>query len=134
MGPTLCDPVDCSPSGSSVHGILQFAFSFSRASSPPQNWTRELSLHFMQTLNQLSHQEHPITKEFHCFWRWLDLLLIIHSDTTQTMDITHNFIESIYIGCTMTLERKTKAWFCPAIVLHWAEQFLSGLHTCFLAH
>ena len=21
--PTLCDPVDCSPSGSSVHGILQ---------------------------------------------------------------------------------------------------------------
>ena len=21
--PTLCDPVDCSPSGSSIHGILQ---------------------------------------------------------------------------------------------------------------
>ena len=21
--PTLCDPIDCSPSGSSVHGILQ---------------------------------------------------------------------------------------------------------------
>ena len=34
--PTLCDPVDCSPSGSSVHGILQarimewVAISFSR--------------------------------------------------------------------------------------------------------
>ena len=34
--PTLCDPVDCSPPGSSVHGILQarilewFAMSFSR--------------------------------------------------------------------------------------------------------
>ena len=22
-GPTLCDPMDCSPPGSSVHGILQ---------------------------------------------------------------------------------------------------------------
>ena len=23
MGPILCDPMDCSPPGSSVHGILQ---------------------------------------------------------------------------------------------------------------
>ena len=41
----LCDPVDCSPPGSSVHGILQarilewIAISFSRASSQPRNWT-----------------------------------------------------------------------------------------------
>ena len=38
--PTLCDPVDCSPPGSSIHGILQakilewVAISFSRGSSP----------------------------------------------------------------------------------------------------
>ena len=38
---TLCDPVDCSPPGSSVHGILQariverVAISFSRGSSRP---------------------------------------------------------------------------------------------------
>ena len=38
--PTLCDPMDCSPSSSSVHGILQarilewVAISFSRGSSP----------------------------------------------------------------------------------------------------
>ena len=38
--PTLCDPVDCSPPGSSVHGLLQLrilewaAISFSRGSSP----------------------------------------------------------------------------------------------------
>ena len=37
--PTLCDPMDCSPPGSSVHGILQarilewVAISFSRGSS-----------------------------------------------------------------------------------------------------
>ena len=42
---TLCDPMDCSPPGSSVHGILQarilqwVAISFSRASFPPRNQT-----------------------------------------------------------------------------------------------
>ena len=40
--PTLCDPMDCSPPGSSVHGILQarilvwVAISFSRGSSLTQ--------------------------------------------------------------------------------------------------
>ena len=44
--PTLCDPVDCSPSGSSVHGILQarilewVAISFSRGSSRPRDQTQ----------------------------------------------------------------------------------------------
>ena len=43
---TLCDPVDCSPPGSSVYGILQarilewVAISFSRGSSQPRDWTR----------------------------------------------------------------------------------------------
>ena len=43
---TLCDPVDCSPPGSSVHGILQarilewVAVSFSRGSSWPRGWTQ----------------------------------------------------------------------------------------------
>ena len=42
----LCDPVDCSPPGSSVHGILQarilkwVAISFSRGSSQPSDRTR----------------------------------------------------------------------------------------------
>ena len=44
--PTLCDPVDCSPPSSSVHGILQarvlewVAISFSRGSSRPRDWTQ----------------------------------------------------------------------------------------------
>ena len=43
--PTLCDPMDCSPPGSSVHGISQarilewVAISFSRGSSQPRNRT-----------------------------------------------------------------------------------------------
>ena len=42
---TLCDPMDCSPSNSSVHGILQarilewVAISFSRKSSCPRDQT-----------------------------------------------------------------------------------------------
>ena len=43
--PTLCDPMDCSLSGSSIHGIFQarvlewIAISFSRGSSQPRNRT-----------------------------------------------------------------------------------------------
>ena len=43
QSPTLCDPMNCSPPGSSVHGISQarilgwVAISFSRGSSPPKN-------------------------------------------------------------------------------------------------
>ena len=42
---TLCDPMDCSPPGSSVHGILQarilewVVISFSRGSSQPRDQT-----------------------------------------------------------------------------------------------
>ena len=42
---TLCNPMDCSPPGSSVHGILQArilewaANPFSRGSSRPRDWT-----------------------------------------------------------------------------------------------
>ena len=43
---TLCDPVDCSPQGSSVHGISQtrilewVSISFPRGSSQPRDWTQ----------------------------------------------------------------------------------------------
>ena len=44
--PTLCDPMDCSPPGSSVHGISQarilewVAISLSRGPSQPRDGTR----------------------------------------------------------------------------------------------
>ena len=43
--PVLCDPMDCSPPGSSVHGILQarilegVSMTFSRGSSQPRDGT-----------------------------------------------------------------------------------------------
>ena len=44
--PALCNALDCSPPGSSVHGVLQarilewVAISFSRGSSLPRDWTQ----------------------------------------------------------------------------------------------
>ena len=63
--PTLCDPIDCSQPGSSVHGIFQtrilecIAIPFSRPSSQP----RDQILHYRWMLYYLSHQGKP------CF-RW----------------------------------------------------------------
>ena len=59
--PTLCDPMDCSLPGSSVHGILQarilewVAISFSRGSSQPRESNPGLP-HRRQMLYPLSHQ------------------------------------------------------------------------------
>ena len=60
--PTLCDPMDCSLSDSSVHGIFQaivlewIAISFSRGSSQGLNTGLP---HCRQTLYHLSHQGSP---------------------------------------------------------------------------
>ena len=57
--PILCNPIDCSPPGSSVHDIIQAriqdwaAIPFSRGSSQPRDRTR--FLHCRQTLYHLSH-------------------------------------------------------------------------------
>ena len=47
---TLCNPADCSPAGSSVHGIFQartlewVAIPFSRGSSQPRDWTQAFNI------------------------------------------------------------------------------------------
>jgi len=62
--PTLCDPMDCNPPGSSIPGILQarilewVAMPSSRGSSWPGDWTCLLSL-FHGRWNALSHLESP---------------------------------------------------------------------------
>ena len=66
--PTLCNPMDCSLSGSSVHGIFQarvlewFAISFSRGSSQPRNRT-QVSPIAGRCFYCLSHQESPEKKK-----------------------------------------------------------------------
>ena len=61
--PTLCDPMDCNPPGSSVYGIFQteilegVAISFSRVFSQPRDHTRVSCI--ACRLYHLSHQGHP---------------------------------------------------------------------------
>ena len=65
--PTLCNPIDCSPPGSSVHGTFQarilnrVAVSFFRGSSWPRNWTSVSCVSCIDrcVLYQLSHQGSP---------------------------------------------------------------------------
>ena len=51
--PTLCDPMDCSPPGSSVHDVIQsrilewVAMSFSRGSSQQRDWSLILYVFFI---------------------------------------------------------------------------------------
>ena len=67
MCPILCDPMDCSLPGSSLHGILQarvqewVAISFSRGSSQPRNRT-QVSCIVSKTLYHLSHHGSPKVK------------------------------------------------------------------------
>ena len=84
--PTLCDPMDCSLPGSSVHGVLQarilewVAMPSSRGSSQPKDWTqvscikgrffiiwatRESSSHVWMW--ELAHKEGWVLKNW-CFW------------------------------------------------------------------
>ena len=62
---TLCNPMDCSPPGSSVHGILQarilewVAISFSREASQPRDRTHASCIG-RQILYHLNHLESPL--------------------------------------------------------------------------
>ena len=76
---TLCNPVDCSPPGSSVHGILQerilerVAIPFSRGYSQPRIEPRSPSLQKDSLLSEPLHtyilqdQNHTITVSFKNF-------------------------------------------------------------------
>ena len=64
--PTLCDPMDCSLPGSSVHGILQSRIlewvdmPISRGSSQPRNWTHVSLLHWQGTMEGASRGKHSL--------------------------------------------------------------------------
>ena len=103
--PTLCDHMDCSPPGSSVHGILQVrilewvAFSFSGGSSWPGDQTHasctgrqvlyywDMSeAHYWNTVCKNSSKETAELEKqnYVCFgklWAILSLLLILKSDS-----------------------------------------------------
>ena len=79
--PTLCDLVDCSPPGSSVHGILQarilewVAVSFSRGSSRPRDRTQVSCIggrRFNLWATRDRPSKHKVNKEMMAFSNTLD--------------------------------------------------------------
>ena len=82
---TLCDPMDCSPPGSSIHGILQarilewVAISFSKSVSPIN------SLNFPENISFLYSQSHRLIQAFDNPWdveiliQWRDMAIFLSS-------------------------------------------------------
>ena len=71
---TLCNHMDYSLSGSSVHGILQarilewIVMPFTRGSSQPRDRTPSSLPHYKQVLYHLSHQRSPVFALFRFLW------------------------------------------------------------------
>ena len=76
--PTLCDPMDCSPSGSSVHEILQarilewVTVPFSRGSSRPKDrtWFSCIALNLMMIILIRSRKREETEIHKKATWRW----------------------------------------------------------------
>ena len=122
--PTLCNPLDCSPPGSSVHAILQarilewVSMPFSRGSSQPRDQTH---LSYVSCIGRwvLNHQRHlgsPKNKILRVIWshykqlcqRW-NCSLIIYSIYLST-----NHIGKIVkcTGCLLCARNYAKCFIC----------------------
>ena len=101
---TLCDPMDCSPPGSSVHGIFLarvlewIVISYSRGSSWPRNpthvsWVSFIGKQIVYQLGSLythTHTHNAILFSHKKEWKkipfaatWIDLKIIIPSELSQ---------------------------------------------------
>ena len=95
---TLCDPVDCSLPGSSLHGVLQarilewVAISFSRGSSPPRDQTQVPHI-VGRCLNLWA------TREAHYFWGkylWKKERIWVEGATRQWSRADHLSASSVW--------------------------------------
>ena len=85
---TLCDPMDCSPAGSSVYGILQarilewVAIPFSRRSSQLRDWTQVscIASRFFTTEPQLG------TKEGWALRNWCFQTVVLEKTLESSLD------------------------------------------------
>ena len=101
---TLCDPMDSSPPGSSIHGIFQarllewVAISFCRESSPTQGSNPGL-LHCRQTLYCLSHQEiHEGRLKLGSFWFPKPLLCPLRQTSTHpSVILMHEVMHGVHL-------------------------------------
>ena len=115
---TLCDPIDCNPPDSSVHGFSQarilewVVISSSRRSSWPRDWTRIYLLHLQhcrESLSPLSHGRSLIyNKPAQCFstvkaFTVTTLELSPHNFCVSPCDLSH-FTSVLGITCSYSIK------------------------------
>ena len=87
--PTLCDPMDCSPSGSSVHGISQARIlewvdiSSSRGSSQPRDQTHISYISLWLLQQQQKNKDERLKEKTVLRFSMLLLLLLSHFSHVQ---------------------------------------------------
>ena len=127
---TLCDPMDCSPPGSSVHEILQarilegVAIPFSRGSSWPIHGLNQCLLRCSQSLYCLSHQ----VRELQC--RKSPLL---HKKLYLSCGIASSWVSqkgqnsslALHLACPGHLSPQWRVWRAGGVVPGKDELFLS---------
>ena len=120
--PTLCDPMDCSPPGSSVLGILQartlewVAILFYRGSSWPRGWTRVFCIAGKFLLSEPSGKplyHHGLWLMLTWFWYWQCCLLYYMwpSDPAENFILLSKSL-SIWFGLPRWLSGKESACHC----------------------
>ena len=111
--PTLCDPLDCSPPGSAVHGISQarlpewLAIPFPRGSSRPRDGTRVSSrLHWPLGSLPLSRQEATLLLRGACLVAQLFLTLCDPVDCSPPDSSVHGIFpgRNTGVGCHSLLQ------------------------------
>ena len=110
--PTLGDPVDCSPPGSSVHGIFQAgvlkrgATAFTRGSFPAQGSNPGL-LHYRQILYLLNHQGSICVSLYIEYYMWLTWNSAV-SDRIGNVPALSSLLRAMIIPiiyCTLTTNK-----------------------------
>ena len=122
----FCDPIDCSPPRSSVHGISQakipewVAISYSRGSSPSRDWT-SISSTGRWILYHWDTKEAP------------SIIARLRSNATTHRNILNQETQRSHINCSMSL-RQSQLWvplrvptaICPEGSLEAKRQSLSS--------
>ena len=99
----LWDPVDCSPPGSSIHGVLQtrilewVAVPFSREPSQSRNWTQVS--HCRWILYHLSHEGSCIKPHPHVLRGWWEASTIMNKSPTRGQSLSSSFKHELSHSC-----------------------------------